>query len=304
MPTLRQLQAFVLACQLGSFTRAAERMRVTQSAVTLLIKQLEAILGTALFDRTGRALRPTAAAGEILPMAERMLRQQAMLVDSVRTLAAGGSGLVSLGSTVAVAAALMPRVVAAFRARYPDVTVVMEDLSPRQLVTKVLDEEVEVAIGTQDGDEPELALMPLRRAAVCLVSRRDAAAEAGPLSWRAALELKLIAVRKGSGLRALIDASLASHDMHLAPAYEASLVTTALAMTAEGLGPTLLPPFLVPRAPMPDFVTRKLTHPTIWRELSIMTKRGRSLSPAARRLIAVTRETVGEPAISLPPSRG
>ncbi len=85
--TLRQLQAFILTCELGSFTRTGERMLITQSAVTLLIKQLERDLGVTLFDRTTRALRLTSAANEALPIARRMLRNQELLTDSLRALA-------------------------------------------------------------------------------------------------------------------------------------------------------------------------------------------------------------------------
>src|ERR1700761_9720276 len=86
-PTLRQLQAFVLAYRLGVLTRAADQMFITQSAASVLIKQLEDGLGIKLFDRTSRTLRPTAAAHEILPTAERMLRD----LDALKAGAPGGA---------------------------------------------------------------------------------------------------------------------------------------------------------------------------------------------------------------------
>lgn len=293
--TLRQLQAFVLTCQLGSFTRAAERMLITQSAVTLLIKQLEQALGVTLFDRTTRALRLTSAANEALPIAARMLRNQDLLTDSVRALAEGSRGLVTLGVTVAVAAALMPRVVAAFRTQYPKVTVVMQDLSPEQLVMKMLDEEVEVAIGTLDTDAPDLDLTDLLQAQMSLVCQKGSPiAEAECIPWAAVLEQPVIAIKKGSGIRTLIDETLAAKGKTLVPAYEASLVTTALAMTAEGLGVSILPPYLVPQLPpYSQFAVRPLVDPVVSRGLSIMTKKGRSLSHAAHSFIEVTRRTVG-----------
>ena len=75
-PTLHQIEAFVLACHLGSITAAAERMRLTQSAVSILLRQLERGLGARLLDRTTRSLHPTAAGLEMLPRAERMLRDR------------------------------------------------------------------------------------------------------------------------------------------------------------------------------------------------------------------------------------
>ncbi len=293
--TLRQLQAFILTCELGSFTRTGERMLITQSAVTLLIKQLERDLGVTLFDRTTRALRLTSAANEALPIARRMLRNQELLTDSLRALADGRSGQVMLAVTVGVAAILMPRVVVAFRSQYPDVTVVMEDLSPEQLMNKTLDEEVEVAIGTLDGDAPDLQVTGLVEAPISLVCRKGSPiARAGSVPWDAIVEQPVIAIKKGSGLRALIDETLAVRGKKLRPAYEVSLVTTALAMTAEGLGVSILPPYLVPQSQtFRQFAVRPLVEPSVSRGLSIMTRKGRSLSHAARAFIEVTRQTVG-----------
>lgn len=153
--TLRQLHAFVLVCQLGGFSRAAERMHITQSAVTLLIKQLEATLGVILFDRTTRVLRLTWAAEAALPIAERILRNRDLLKDSLHALTDRSSGVVALAVTVGVAAALIPRVVAAFRMQYPKITVVLQDLSPDQLILMTLAEEVEFSIGNLDEEVPD-----------------------------------------------------------------------------------------------------------------------------------------------------
>lgn len=292
--TLRQLQAFVLACELGSFTRTAERMLISQSAVTLLIKQLEESLGVTLFDRATRVLRPTSAANEALPIAERILHNQELLTDRLRALADRSRGFVTLAVTVGVAAALMPRVVAAFRAQYPNVRVVIQDLSPEQLIMRTLDEEVEVAIGTVDVPIPELQVSGLLEgpvSVVCQATSRLASADA--LTWDAVLEQPVIAIKKDSGIRTLIDDVLAAKGKTLVPVYEVSLVTTALAMTAEGLGVSILPPYLVPQPPYSHLAVRPLTDPMVRRQVSIVTKKGRSLSHAAISFIEVTRRTIG-----------
>ena len=106
-PTLRQLQAFVLSYRFGAFTRAAEQMFITQSAVSMLIQQLEEGLGTRLFDRTTRALQPTAAAAEILPAAEKILRDLEDLRAGARGVADRARGHLNFASTPSVAAAIL-----------------------------------------------------------------------------------------------------------------------------------------------------------------------------------------------------
>src|SRR6516225_3045158 len=83
-PTIKQLRAFALVCRFGVLTRAADEMFITQPAVSVLIRQMEEALGLRLFDRTSRSLRPTAAAHEILPTVERMLRDLEALKAGAR----------------------------------------------------------------------------------------------------------------------------------------------------------------------------------------------------------------------------
>src|SRR3954454_19077415 len=87
-PSIRQLRAFRAVYHLRKVSAAAEQLALTQSAISVLIRQLEDGLGTRLFDRTTRALRPTAAAVEALPTVERVLRD----LDSL------GAGLRDLGA--------------------------------------------------------------------------------------------------------------------------------------------------------------------------------------------------------------
>ncbi|HCB75296.1 MAG TPA: hypothetical protein DEP91_03860 [Sphingomonas bacterium] len=73
-PTLKQLRAFVAVYQLRKLSAAATQLFLTQSAISVLIRQMEDGLGTRLFDRTTRSLQPTPAAHEAVQVAERILR--------------------------------------------------------------------------------------------------------------------------------------------------------------------------------------------------------------------------------------
>ena len=86
VPSVRQLRAFTAIYQLGKLSTAAERLYMTPSAVSLLIRQLEDGLGARLFDRTTRSLRPTAAAHELLGTAERVVRDVESIGDRFRAL--------------------------------------------------------------------------------------------------------------------------------------------------------------------------------------------------------------------------
>ncbi|MFX8301171.1 LysR family transcriptional regulator, partial [Acinetobacter baumannii] len=85
-PTMRQLEALVLVYRLGSITKAAAELRVTQSAISLLIRQIEEKFQLKLVDRTTRTLHPTAACREAIPAAERILSGARGLAQHMRDL--------------------------------------------------------------------------------------------------------------------------------------------------------------------------------------------------------------------------
>lgn len=293
IPSLRQLEAFVLTARLGSLTRAALAMHVTQSAVSVLIRQLEANFGQKLFDRTTRALHLTPAANEALAMAERILRETRHLTGTMRTLATRDAGRVRFAASAAVAASLMPRVLRAFRDRFPHIEIDMQDVSADQLVPRILDAEVEFSIGTIEPGDPDIALDTVitdRLSAICQKSARPTRRR--ELAWDETEGLPTVSIRRGNRIRTLIDEALARHGKSFTPRFEVSLLNTALAMTAHGLGPSILPRCLVPMMQYPDLVALPLRDPAVHRDLSIATRAGRSLSPSARQFIALAKTQI------------
>lgn len=292
-PTLRQCDAFVLACEIGSITGAAERMGLTQSAVSVLIRQLEAALGARLFDRTTRALRPTAAGREALPAAQRILRDRDLLVTTLRGVSEKKRGRVSFAVTAAVASALMPAALQAFRAEFPEIEIDMRDVAPDQLVPKLLAEDVEFSIGTVTSDPREFTLETLVSDRLSAICRRDSPmGRRRELTWDEVLRVPSISVAAGSGIRTLIDATLARRGKRLTPAWEVAFLATALSMTAQGLGISIMPGYLVAHLQYPTLVAVPLRDPVVRRNLTAIWRAGRSLSPAARSFLDVAKNMI------------
>jgi LysR family carnitine catabolism transcriptional activator len=90
-----------------------------------------------------------------------------------------------------------------------------------------------------------------------------------------------VTVKPGYGIRRSIDQAAAAAGVELAIAYEVSLLGTALAMAASGLGVSVLPASILPHAGYPNLVARRLVRPVVARNIAVVHKQGRSLSPAA-----------------------
>src|SRR6478609_5097266 len=96
--TIRQLRAFVLVVELKSFTKASERLRLTQSALSLLIRQLEDNLQVQLVERSTRRVEPTAIGLELLRSAERLLEDFDSTVSNVAELGAKQRGRIVIAA--------------------------------------------------------------------------------------------------------------------------------------------------------------------------------------------------------------
>jgi len=293
-PTIRQLRAFLAVHQLRKLSAAAQKLFVTQSAVSMLIRQLEDGLGARLFDRTTRSLQPTAAANDMLATAERVLRDVDSLSAGFRGLATLAHGRVRLAITPTLASFLLPEAVRAFGERHPQVRVQIDDCAPDQFVSRILGEHVDFGIGTPERPGAEVDTQTLLRDHLALVCTHDhPLAALRSVRWTDLAGHPLTTVRPGYGIRALIEATAARAGVALDIANEVSFLSTALWMTASGLGASIMPSAFARAAADPSLAIRPIGGPRVSRDIAIVTKRGRSLPAAGERFIATLRATLG-----------
>ena len=281
--SMKQLRAFVAVYRLGKLAAAAERLSVTQSAVSVLIRQIEAALDTRLFDRTTRSLEPTLAAHEAIGPAERILQEVALLETSFRDLGLRRRGQVHLAVPPAIGLALMPATVRAFALAYPEIRVIIDDCAPDQFLSRILTDQVEFGIGTPEDSGGAIDSRTLVDDQLCLVCAADhPLAGHRQVRWADLAAVPVIVVRPGYGVRRMIDQVAGKAGLDLRIAGEVAFVASALWMASSGLGAAILPSALAGHAPFANLVTRPLVDPTVSRAISLVTKRGRSLSPACR----------------------
>lgn len=291
--SLKQLRAFVAVYRLRGLVPAAAQLSVTPSAVSVLIRQVEASLGTQLFDRRARALAPTAAAHEAIGLAERILRDVQQLGHQARELQAKRGGSVHLAVTPAVGSALLPAAVQRFSREHPDVRLVIDDCAPDQFVGRIVGELAEFGIGTPERVGPEIDLQTLIEDRLCIVCTADhPLAHRRRVRWADLAGVPLIAVRPGYGVRRTLDAVAAQAGVPLQITHEVAFVSTAMWMTASGLGVSIWPSALLRDARHADLVVKPLTGPTVKRSISIVTRRGRSLSPASEAFVDCLRASL------------
>jgi DNA-binding transcriptional LysR family regulator len=143
----RQLAAFCAVVERRSFSQAADRLGVTQPAVSLQVRALEKRLGTQLLDRSGRRVEPTEAGWHLYRGAQRMLALEGQLVAEV---AASGEGALSgdlvLGASTGPAAVAIPVALAEFQRQNPEVRVFLTVSDTHSVVERVAARELELGI--------------------------------------------------------------------------------------------------------------------------------------------------------------
>ena len=294
IPTMRQLEALVMVYRLGSLTKAAAELRVTQSAISLLIRQIEDNFRLKMFDRSTRALHPTPACRDAVPIAERILAGAQGLARHMRDLVEVKTGRITIAVSAGVASALLPRVLARYRATHPEVRVELFDIAPDELLSFVVAGKAELGVGSvESSDTPDAKVETLMRSSLSAIGIKDGRFEKrSRLTWDDIENCDLIAMRRGTRIRSQIDAALARTGRELRPTLEVSLITTALALTTEGAGISILPAHMLPKIQFPTLAAVPLSRPTISRHVSLVSREGFVLSPAAQRFVEAAREAM------------
>lgn len=284
--SIKQLRAFVAVYRLRKLASAATQLSVTQPAVSVLIRNIEEVLETRLFDRSTRTLEPTQAAHDAIGLAERILHDLSLLGTSFRELNNRQRGRIRLAVTPAVGMSLMPSVVRDFVSRYPDIQLKLDDCAPDQFLSKIVSEQVDFGIGTPDHHTDGIELQTLIHDHLCLVCD-DTHPLAGRrhVRWAELAGVPLIAVRPGYGVRRMIDAAAAKMGVDLMVTNEVGFLSSALWMTSSGLGVSIWPSALLANAPFKNLTFCRLVEPEVTRSISLVKREGRSLSPAAESFV-------------------
>jgi LysR family cyn operon transcriptional activator len=292
---LRHIRYFLAVAETLHFGRAAERAAVSQPALSQQIKQLEAEIGTPLFDRLGRSVQLTRAGTVFLKHARRAVRE----LDSAQAAIAAEEGLqcgtLPVGVLQTINAYLIPDIVSRFARAHPRVSLRVEELSGRQVEEGVASGRLDAGIGfvpplleTLDSDplfEEDLVLIIPHGHGLAKRSRIALADLAGE---------PLILLSQMYCVRELIDESFQKAGVSLSVAIEMNSIEGILATIRAGTRATILPRLSLGLKPTDQLRAIDLKNPTPRRRVGLLWRAGRYRSPAARAFAEQTRAVAAE----------
>jgi DNA-binding transcriptional LysR family regulator len=285
----RQLEAVLALVEYGSFVAAAARLRISQPTLTRSIKRLETELGVRLFDRTTRRIQVTAAGREFAAVAERMLNDLGITVQSVREVAQERRGLVVLSSVMSVAGASLPNLIAAYRRDRPGVEIHVRESVHGSVLEDVRSGVADFGIGYVD-ELPDFAVgTPLGRETFCVVmSTRHKLAGRRKLSLSDLADQPVVALPADSRTRRTIDAAAAMAGVPLRQMVVVTQIATLLGLVAVDVGIGIVPRGSV-RGPISRGLRVVPLEPRLVRRIGVITLRDREPTPASAGFLALLR---------------
>jgi LysR family hydrogen peroxide-inducible transcriptional activator len=246
-PTVVQLRAFAAVAHQRHFGAAADDLAVTQPAVSAAVAALEASLGARLFERTPRGVMLTALGEQLLPMAHHTLAALNDLVSDAGRSGQTHHGPLRLGVIPTVAPYLLPTILEAFGARFPDLVPEITEATTRTILAALEDGSLDLLVMALPSDRAETVELPLYwEEFVLLVHEEHRLAGARDLPTTTLQGLDVLLLEEGHCMRDQTIDLCRQAGATVGKGAKMGSLTTVSQLVAAKLGVTLLPASAVP----------------------------------------------------------
>ncbi|MEU4322143.1 LysR family transcriptional regulator [Nocardia fluminea] len=298
---LRQLRYFVTIVDEGGFTRAAERLHLTQPGLSTQLRQLERELGQRLLDRGARTVTLTEVGAAVLEHARAALAAADRIGDTVGEFTGLLRGQVRLGMISGAASEVfdVAGVLADFHHDHPQVGISLTEDTAERMLAGVEHGELDIALSGLTGAPIASGIglhVILHTALVAAVARDapvDPAESAGTIALRALADRRLICLTRGTGLRGIFERSCAAANFTPNIAFEAAAPPLLLELAARGLGTAIVPALTPAEADAFGVRSLDIVDPTIHGRLALAWRTDPPPSPAAKVLLGQLRIAFG-----------
>jgi DNA-binding transcriptional LysR family regulator len=291
----RQLAAFCAVVERKSFSQAAERLGVTQPAVSLQVRSLEKRLGRKLLDRSGRRVEPTEAGAALYRSAQRMLQLEEQLVDELQAADGGDlGGTLHVGASTGPGSTVVPVLLCEFQRANPTVAVSLSISDTQSVVERVAERELELGVVGAARRHRGVVFEPFFRDEVVLAVPPGHKFANGTVTVAQLRDERLIVMQEGAGVRQVLEDELRKTGVRLRdlePRLELGLQESAKAAVVAGYGVT----FISRAAIAADLAAGTLATARVEgldpaRDISLVRSAGRSPTRAAVAFLEFARE--------------
>lgn len=288
---LHRLWIFTQVVECGGFSAAAEKLYMSQPSVSTQVRQLERTLRVTLVDRTGNSVRPTAEGEMLAEYARRMLLLADEAVAAVRQVSGVQVGRLRVGGTTTAGTYLLPKLLSRFRDRYPGIDCDIVVGNGQQVLRRLLDGEVGIALLAGDPGAPQLVAEPILRERLVLATAPGRPSDGTPVSSDTLADEWFLLREQGSATRELQETALVQWGLEHVKRSEVGAPEAIKQAVAAGLGVSLISEHAV----ADDVRGGRLAAvdvdpPTPTRPIVLAYRRERVLAPAEQAFVRLLRE--------------
>ena len=268
---LDQLRTLQTVLKLGSFTGAARQLNLSQSAVSVQIRELEERCGVQLVERLGKKAYATAAGSIVVAHARRISDETDTITAAMRRFREGWIGRVQIGAALTALMYLLPPVLQKLHAEHPGIDLYVHNAPTRSMVDSVLRNELDIGLVTLPIADKSLEITPLYQenmVAILPTSLRDIPDQVTPEYM-----VRQFMVLEFGAVSELIDQWLAAGGGAPQSLMRLSAIEAVKIVVAAGLGVSIVPEMVVARSAL-DVIVRPL-NPPLTRTLALIQHRSK-----------------------------
>src|SRR4051812_19754280 len=289
--TSRQLKAFLLTARYQSFSRAADQLFISQSGMSVLVRELEEQLGFRLFERTTRKVVLTEFGSRFLPVADRSLLELEAAASSIGRSVSSPPSTLAFGATPFVAADVLPQAIARFAVSGSRLDVRLIDAEATVLTQMLQSCELDVALSASEHNFTGLQKSPLVNFPLMLIAARTLPIEE-PLRWSDVARMRLVGYRSENPVQHLVEHALRSAGRRAPAEVLCNYLETQIAMVEVGAGAAIVPSFAAAACAKRDIAVYRLVDPIVSGTLYWWVKRSRKLPHGTEAFIAFLRDFI------------
>jgi len=286
-----QLRTFLEVCRLRSFSRAAEKLSVTQPAISAQIRTLENEVGARLFDRDAGKVTFTAAGKVFEPFAEHCLQCHNHIMVTIGELHRSPRGEISVSANEAISLYVLPSVFAQFKRQYSRVALSIVRADRLRSIESVLSREVDFGVVSLPLKDPRLLVDIIHHDEVVLVAPKNhSLASRDSVKFPEILQHSLLLPKQGRQ-RELIEDLFRTYDVHPRVAMEVESSELLKRLVVAGLGIGFLPRTnVLSDEKVGTLKIIKVEGVRLNRELAVVYRKDKTLTRAAHAFLEIATE--------------
>lgn len=282
---LDHLRTFADVAELGSFSAAAERLGLTQPAVSLQIRQLEQRLGVRLLERTGRRSGPTAAGLVLLEHARRIEAAVGGALDALAEHATGVAGRVRLGTGATACTYLLPGLLRRLKSRHPSLEIVVSTGNTSEMLRLLEENRLDVAFATLPIPGRGFAVTPVLDDEFMAIFPAEQDGVPDAVTPEQLTGRPVVLYEPGANTRRIVDDWAARRDLTIRPVMQLGSVEAIKEIVAAGLGCGVLPGMALRGDRTPAGLVVRPLDPPLIRKLAVVLRPDKTLSRGLRAVV-------------------